>query len=153
MTPQTLFQTASTAWLVCALIALVFEFMTGTLYLLVFSIALAGGGIAALLGLGDTSQFVAASVCGAIALAAVTAWKRRAPRNDPPVDDPDLGQTVRVVRMTGAHDARVFFRGAEWDARLLDDTLVPGESGIIVGRDGNQLHIASTTRGNRQEWN
>jgi membrane protein implicated in regulation of membrane protease activity len=144
MTTETLLHSASTVWLVCALIALAFEFTTGTLYLLVFSIALAGGGLAALPGLPLEAQYLAASVSGLVALVAVTAWKRRNRRETPAMADADIGQTVHILQMTGAHTARVHFRGTEWDARLLDDALVPGESGIIVGRDGNQLLVSST---------
>ena len=144
MTTEILLHTSSTIWLICALIALAFEFITGTLYLLVFSIALAGGGLVALQGQPAAAQFLAASLSGLIALAAVTVWKRRAAKTPPPVVDGDIGQTVDILRKTGAHTARVHFRGTEWDALLLDDGLEPGEHGIIVGRDGNQLHVTST---------
>ncbi|MBV8048861.1 MAG: NfeD family protein [Paludibacterium sp.] len=145
MSLHTLLDTAAIPWLVCALIALGTEFMTGTLYLLVFAIALAGGGVAALFAAEQLSQFLAASLAGIVAFAAVLAWKRR----QPPVrrhaqDDPDLGQEVRVVSVQAADPslARVFYRGAQWDARLIDPAPSEGQMGFIVGRDGNLLHVS-----------
>lgn len=142
MTTYTLLYSLPTAWLVCALLALGLEFVSGTLYLLVFSIALAGGGFAALAGLALPLQFVAASACGLAALAGVTRWKRRA-APPAPVADPDIGQTVLILKPTGPDTVRVHFRGTEWDARLLDGPPVPGAHARIVGRDGNLLHIVS----------
>ena len=142
---STLFYTAAAPWLVCALITLGAEFLTGTLYLLVFAIALAGGGIAALLAIALPGQFVAASIVGIIAFFAVSSWKRRQPKvRQVAVDDPDMGQQVSVVSIqTGdATLARVFYRGAQWDARLIDPVPAVGQTAYIVGRDGNVLHVS-----------
>lgn len=138
--------TTSTLWFVCALIALGTEFLTGTLYLLVFAVALAGGGIAALQGTTNTNQFLAASLAGLVALAAVTAWKRRRPPRAPQTqDDPDIGQSVSVLTIdhNDPNQARVFYRGAQWDARLIAPLPAAGHPAIIVGRDGNLLHVSA----------
>ncbi|WP_215782330.1 MULTISPECIES: NfeD family protein [unclassified Paludibacterium] len=145
MSLQTLLDTHATFWLVGALIALGVEFMTGTLYLLVFAIALTGGGIAALYAWQPIPQFFIASVAGLLALFAVSAWKRRQPPAPPrPVDDPDIGQPVRVLhlRPEDAQRARVLYRGAEWDALLLAPYPAAGQTAFIVGRDGNLLHVS-----------
>jgi membrane protein implicated in regulation of membrane protease activity len=141
----------STIWLVCALIALGAEFMSGTFYLLVVAIALSGGGLAAWLALDIPEQFLCASTAGIIAFALVTRWKRhnqastRSARN---ANDPDLGQEVRVLRSTAPGLVRVFYRGAEWDAQVIGSTPQAGQMAIIVARDGNLLKISLTPAGN-----
>ncbi|MBI3146769.1 MAG: hypothetical protein HYZ18_16240, partial [Pseudogulbenkiania sp.] len=51
-------------WFVCAVGALIAEFLTGTFYLLVVALALAGGGLAALSGLGAVAELAVASLTG-----------------------------------------------------------------------------------------
>jgi membrane protein implicated in regulation of membrane protease activity len=127
-----------------ALVALGLEFMTGTLYLLVVALALTGGGLAAWFALGITGQFIVATGSGALAYAVVGRWKRRMlTPGSPQADDPDIGQEVRLLHFTDQGFARVFYRGAEWDAQMLDPKLEVGKLAYIVGRDGNLLKISS----------
>jgi membrane protein implicated in regulation of membrane protease activity len=132
-------------WLVTALIALGIEFLTGTLYLLVVSLALAGGGLCAWLGASGSLQFIAASLCGVVAYLIVSRWKRRVmqPTNHQ-ADNPDLGQEVRIERITAPGLARVFYRGTEWDARFDGTAPEIGAQAIITGHDGNHLTISSS---------
>ncbi|TDR72986.1 NfeD family protein [Paludibacterium purpuratum] len=142
---NTLLDAAATPWLVLALIALATEFLTGTLYLLVFAIALAAGGIDALFSPSRSTPFLAASLAGVIAFAAVSAWKRRQPKpRDRTQDDPDIGQSVRILSIDPADpaSARVSYRGAAWDAHLVQPTPTAGQIGQIVSRDGNLLYVS-----------
>ena len=147
MTLPTLFDTPLAIWLTCALIALGIEFMTGTLYLLVISIALAAGGISAALQQNTTIPVLIASLVGLIALFLVFQWKRRhAACSSARQDDADIGQTVQVLSIH-PHDparARVFYRGTQWDARLTGTACQPGQTCTIVSRDGNELTISSS---------
>ena len=139
----------TTFWFICALLALIAEFLSGTFYLLVIAIAMAGGGLAALLEIGTNGQWTIASLTGIIGVFMVSAWKRRHEHRLAPRDsDPDFGQPVRIVRLTGPQQARVHYRGTEWDAQL-DADLQPGDQGFIAGRDGNQLKISSKQPGKR----
>lgn len=136
-----------TLWFVCSVIALIAEFLSGTFYLLVVSLALAGGGLVALGGLGTSAELTAASLTGIIGLWLVTRWKKRHASPRQPRRDPDFGQPVRIVSRTANGLARVHYRGTEWDAELLDKTLASGQTGYIAGSDGGRLKISSTPPG------
>ena len=136
-----------TLWFVSAVIALIAEFVTGTFYLLVVALALAGGGLAALSGLGAVAELTAASLTGVIGLWLVTRWKKRHANPRQARREPDFGQPVRIVSITGNGLARVHYRGTEWDAELLDPALASGQTGYIAGSDGSRLKISSTPPG------
>ena len=102
-------------WFLLALVLLGLEMVTGTFYMLVVAIAMVVGGLAALLGLSMAWQLLlcaAAVVAGTIML---RRWK-----NTQSVEAPnaslDIGQPVRVIKWHDNGSARVFYRGAEWDA-------------------------------------
>lgn len=134
---------AVSLWLICALAALIAEFLTGTFYLLAVAIAIACGALAAWLGFGLIPQLMVASVCGVIGVGALARYKRRLQRPQPPAD-PDLGQSVHIDSLPRPGFARVHYRGAQWDAKLLDPELQPGADAYIVGKDGNLLKISAT---------
>lgn len=143
-------QAPTTLWLVSALIALGIEFMTGTLYLLVVAIALAGGGLAAWFNLSDTTQYIIASLSGLLAYIVVSRWKSRIsfiPNHQ--ADHPDQGQEVRILRITAPGYARVFYRGTEWDAHFEGAAPQVGDVAMITGHDGNHLIISPITAGNQ----
>lgn len=105
-------------WFILALVLLGLEMTSGTFYLLVLSIALAVGGLAALLGLSLPLQLVASALT---AIAGIVMLRRRkggkaAERVDQSLD---IGQTVRVVSWGEHGKARVHYRGTEWDAELV----------------------------------
>ncbi|HJU49416.1 MAG TPA: NfeD family protein [Pseudogulbenkiania sp.] len=137
----------STFWFSCAVAALIAEFVTGTFYLLVVSLALVGGGLAALSGLSTVTELATASLTGVIGLWLVTRWKKRHANLRQPRRDPDFGQPVRIVSLADNGLARVHYRGTEWDAELLDKSLASGQTGYIVGSDGGRLKISSTPPG------
>jgi membrane protein implicated in regulation of membrane protease activity len=102
-------------WFLLALILVGLEMVTGTFYLLMVGIAMAVGGLAALLGMSIAWQLVlgaATVVAGTITL---RRWKStHAPES--PNASLDIGQPVRVIKWHDNGTARVFYRGAEWDA-------------------------------------
>ncbi|MDN0081566.1 hypothetical protein QU487_02170 [Crenobacter sp. SG2305] len=137
---------APTAWFVGALIALILEFLSGSFYLLVVAIALAGGGLSALLGGEPAYSLLASSLIGLVGFAILIRYRRRLkPRRvDPTIDDPDLYQQVTILHLDAEGRGRGFYRGAEWDIQLdAATTLSPTpEHGYIVGRDGNRLILS-----------
>ncbi len=101
-------------WFVLAVVLLGIEMATVTFYFLVLSAAAALGGIVALAGLGAVPQF---SLSGLLAVAGTLVlrhWRKgRRPAQDIGLD---VGQAVKVVAWNPDGTARVFYRGAEWDA-------------------------------------
>lgn len=132
----------TTAWLILALLALIAEFFTGALYLLVVSIAMVSMAAVAWLDQVLLTQALIGSVIALVGVVLVWRYRRRLPAADPTHNDPDLGQTVEVLQVLDNGIGRIRYRGAEWDAQLLDPQLQPGRRGIIVGRDGNRLKIS-----------
>ena len=104
-------------WFLLALILLGLEMATGTFYLLVISIAMAAGGVVALLGLAMPGQLAIAALAG---VAGIVLLRRRKEggSGDAGSQSLDEGQPVKVLTWRDNGTARVFYRGAEWDAEL-----------------------------------
>jgi membrane protein implicated in regulation of membrane protease activity len=104
-------------WFLLALILLGLEMATGTFYLLVISIAMAAGGVVALLGMAMPGQLAIAALAG---VAGIVLLRRRkvGSSGDAGSQSLDDGQPVKVLTWREDGTARVFYRGAEWDAEL-----------------------------------
>lgn len=102
-------------WFLLALVLLGLEMVTGTFYLLVVSIAMAVGGLAALLGVSLAWQL---TLCALAVIAGTILLRRRknVRANEMVGASLDVGQPVQAVRWQENGSARVFYRGAEWDA-------------------------------------
>jgi membrane protein implicated in regulation of membrane protease activity len=129
-------------WIATGLLVLA-ELATGTFYLLMLAVGLAGAAAAAHAGLALTGQLLTAALVGG---AAVIAWhlqRRRQPA--PPAVAAnrdvllDVGERVHVAHWGSDGRARVHYRGAAWAARWVGDG--PPEAGDLVIRalDGNEL--------------
>lgn len=102
-------------WFLLALVLLGVEMATGTFYLLVVSVAMTVGGAAALLGFGLPIQLVIAALAGVLGI--VILRRCHAGQSaDVTNQSFDIGQTVRILSWNEDGAARVFYRGAEWDA-------------------------------------
>ncbi len=102
-------------WFLLALGMLMVEMATGTFYMLVLSIALAVGGLAALLGLNESLQLMLSAAAGITGII----FMRRAKAAHPAAasgQNFDIGQPVHGIAWREDGTARVHFRGAEWDA-------------------------------------
>ncbi len=102
-------------WFVLALVMLGLEMATGTFYMLVLALALGAGGVAALLGVSVPWQLASSAVVGIIGTLLVSRMRSvggRAAVNQ----SLDIGQYVKVITWREDGSARVFYRGAEWDA-------------------------------------
>jgi membrane protein implicated in regulation of membrane protease activity len=134
------------AWFVLAFGLLIAELVTGTFYLLILSIALAGAGVAHLLGAGLAVQLLVAAAIGF----GGSLWLRRSrssrsSRREPAdsLQHMDVGQVVRVDQWSEARTARASYRGALWDVELAPgEQAAPGDF-VIREIQGNRLIVAA----------
>lgn len=132
-------------WLSLALAALIGEFLSGTFYLLIVSLAFGVTALATFLGADLALQLVVASLSAVSGVVLLRRYRKRiSPKIQAQVNDPDLGQRVEVRHIGTDRQARVQYRGTTWDAELLDPSLVEGQHAYIVGRDGNRLIVDTT---------
>lgn len=104
-------------WFLLALVLVGLEIASGTFYLLVIAVALAVGGTTALLGVVPVWQFVFSAVTGVAGTIMLRRWKSNRSSSTPDVGL-DIGLPVKVLKWNDDGTARVFYRGAEWDAEL-----------------------------------
>jgi membrane protein implicated in regulation of membrane protease activity len=117
-------------WFLLALILLGLEMATGTFYLLALAIAMAVGGISALLTLSLVWQLLLCALTMIICTQILRRWK--ASRiNESENTSFDIGQPVKIVSWHENATARVLYRGAEWDAEL-DAADVPRDGVFII---------------------
>ena len=93
------------------------------------AIALAVGGLAALLGTGTVWQLVLSALTGITGTVILRRWKSTQAKEAPNASL-DIGQPVRVIKWKDNGTARVFYRGAEWDAKVQEegsDAKVPAQ--------------------------
>lgn len=125
-------------WFVLGLVLLGAELATGTFYLLVMSVAFGAAGLAAWGGMGLPAQFSVAAfvgVTGTLILRKIRSGKNRTAA-EPSLD---AGQTVKLLAWREDGTARVYYRGAEWDAEP-ESPHVPRDGTLYI-RDvrGNKL--------------
>jgi membrane protein implicated in regulation of membrane protease activity len=117
-------------WFVLALVLVGLEMATGTFYLLVVAIAMAVGGMAALLGGGMVWQLVLGAITGVAGTIILRRWKSTL-AVEMPNASLDIGQPVRVITWNDNGSARVFYRGAEWDAEA-ESSATPHDSSLYI---------------------
>ncbi|CAO3918469.1 NfeD family protein [Achromobacter mucicolens] len=130
-------------WLGLAALALIGELATGTFYLLLVALGLASGGIAAWLNAGLQWELVACGVVlllGLLVLRKTRVLKKREVNSARNADvNLDIGQTVVVEAWSDSGAARVWYRGAHWQAELAKGHAAhPGEH-IITELRGSIL--------------
>ncbi len=103
-------------WFVLGLAVLGLELATGTFYMLVMSIAFGAGGLAALAGLAQPLQITVAAVVGVVGTLMLQRYRITAKGRQAPERSLDAGHTVKVLAWREDGTARVYYRGAEWDA-------------------------------------
>jgi membrane protein implicated in regulation of membrane protease activity len=130
----------STTWWIVAGVLVAAELGTGTFYLLMLAIGAVAGAGAAHLGLGTTSQVVAAAVVGAGATAAWHFFGRPRHRTHTEANrdvNLDVGERVHVAAWNDDGTARVPYPGAAWNVR---------HAGPHAPRPG--LHVIAEVRHN-----
>jgi membrane protein implicated in regulation of membrane protease activity len=128
-------------WWIAAAILIGAELVTGTFYLLAVGIAVALGGVAALLGAGMPVQFAVAGVLGVVLTVAAHRW-RLAHATPPAQPSLDVGQAVHVQTWNPDGTARVAYRGSNWDADLAAPDVPRGETMYIVATRGSVLVLS-----------
>lgn len=126
----------TTLWLALAGVLVVIELLTGTFFLLVWALGAVAGAAAAWVGGGLAVQLIAAALIGA---GGSLLLQRRRTRAGPPVDPAanpdvhlDLGSSVQVNGWGADRRARVLYRGAQWDAALVQGANAgPGPHRIV----------------------
>jgi membrane protein implicated in regulation of membrane protease activity len=133
-------------WWVAAIVLVIAELFTGSLYLLAVALGALAGGIAAWTG---TAVWLQALVCSAVTLGGIAfvRYKRALEPQPPPYrENPDLildvGNEVFVEKWEANGSARVSHRGTDWDARI--DSSGSGQSltsgwHVIKAIDNNSL--------------
>ncbi|MDR3412136.1 MAG: NfeD family protein [Formivibrio sp.] len=107
----------ATLWLILALVLAGLEMLSGTFYLLALAIGLACGALTAWLTLPIPVQTSVAAVVSVIAAILLRRWKTK---NIPQSAETslDIGQRVRIIEWQTKTQARVQYRGTQWDAEL-----------------------------------
>lgn len=117
-------------WFGVAALFLLFEMVTGTFYLLLIALGLVASGTAAYAGLSLVWQIISGLVISLIGLALVHRYRQSKghveTQSDPDVVQ-DVGQRVIVEAWDENGQARVFYRGAKWSARI--DSNQPAQPG------------------------
>lgn len=130
-------------WLGLAALALIGELATGTFYLLLVALGLAAGGIAAWLLAGLEWQLVACGVVlllGLLVLRKTRVLKKREVNAARNADvNLDIGQTVNVEAWSDNGTARVWYRGAHWQAELAAGEPARGGEHVIIELRGTRL--------------
>jgi membrane protein implicated in regulation of membrane protease activity len=108
----------SSIWWVLALVVVIAELMTGTFYLLMVSVGLIAGALAAHLGVTLNAQIILAALVGGGATLAWHLYKIKQPgaaraEANPDVNQ-DVGATVTVEAWRADGSATVKYRGAQW---------------------------------------
>ena len=130
-------------WLGLAALALIGELATGTFYLLLVALGLAAGGIAAWLNAGLEWELVACGVVlllGLLVLRKTRVLKKREVNSARNADvNLDIGQTVMVEAWSDNRAARVWYRGAHWQAELAKGCAPQAGEHIITELRGSIL--------------
>ncbi len=130
-------------WWAAAIVLVIAEIMTGSLYLLTVALGAAAGGIASWIGQPVWVQLLTASVFTLIGAFYVQRRHQSAPHikssHNPDVIL-DVGSRVQISNWGADNRARVQYRGSEWDALLVGAAPSPGWF-VISSIEGNCLHV------------
>jgi membrane protein implicated in regulation of membrane protease activity len=129
-------------WWIAAAALIAVELLTGTFYLLVVGLAVACGGLAALLGVPAPLQWLIAGVLGLIGTVWLQRWKRSLMARTPPQAPLDIGAQVHVLSWGPDRTARVSYRGSSWDAELASADTPQAETMYITAMRGSVLILA-----------
>jgi membrane protein implicated in regulation of membrane protease activity len=130
-------------WFLLALILVGLEMATGTFYLLIVAIAMAIGGAFALLGIAFSAQLALAALAGIAGIVLLRRWKGGHISNAT-ILSLDTGQPVEVLIWRDDGTARVFYRGAEWNAEL--EAQDGGHDGVFYIKDMRGSVLILTNR-------
>ena len=131
-------------WILTAIALVIVELLSGTFYLLVLGIAAGAGAALAYFGFpfGAQAGFATAIAVGGVAF--VHHFHARNVKGGGAINAIDVGQRVTLESWVNESQglARVQYRGALWDAKVIGDR-GDGKVFYIRAVDGSTLHIAA----------
>ncbi len=128
-------------WWIAAAVLIGAELVTYTFYLMAIGVAVALGGVAAVLGANVETQWAVAAVLGLVLTLFAHRWRMTHAR--PAMQTPaDVGRSVHVRHWNADGTARVDYRGTQWTAILATPQTPRAESMVIVGMRGSNLVVA-----------
>jgi membrane protein implicated in regulation of membrane protease activity len=144
---------SATVWWVLAGLLVAAELLTGTFYLLMVALGLAGAAVAAHLGFAFTPQLLTAALVGGGATALWHWHRAKQPRSAPAHLNRDvnldIGERVKVTAWEADGTTRVSYRGSMWSARLAPGSDQASGDYTVTAVEGNHLVLtaqAVTTR-------
>jgi membrane protein implicated in regulation of membrane protease activity len=140
---------AATVWWMLAGLLVAAEMLTGTFYLLMVALGMAGAAVAAHTGLAFTPQLLTASLVGGGATA-MWHWRRaKKPRSAPAHMNRDvnldIGERVHVDAWEPDGTARVQYRGSQWIAQRAPGSDDAAGTYVVIAVEGNHLVLANQT--------
>jgi membrane protein implicated in regulation of membrane protease activity len=132
-------------WWLAAGALVVAELLSGTFYLLMFSLGAVAAAVAAMMGAELSIQLACAALVGGGATA-IWHWKRaQKPRSLPAAENRDvnidIGQQIHIAEWAEDRTARVNYRGAPWTARLSEGSSAHPGTYRICAVEGNWLVV------------
>lgn len=132
-------------WAIAGIGLIIVEMLSGTLILLVLGVAAFAGAAAGWFGYSFWVQSLAAAALAAIGMIVLSNVKKKSAGAKP--DAPlDIGHTVMLDSWVSEPDgiAKVRYRNATWDAKVVGSRTPGGTVFYICAMDGSTLHISST---------
>jgi len=126
-------------WWIATAILVGAEMITGTFFLLVVAAACLAGGAVAYAGGSFALQLIAAAIIEVAGTLWLIQWKRKHRAVPKLTANLDVGQRVRVQEWRDDGTARVFYRGAQWDAVVESEATPRREQMVIVDVRGSRL--------------
>ncbi len=132
-------------WFGLAALALIGETFSGTFYLLLVAVAFVIAGVASALGLSFAPQLLicaAIIVVGALVLRRTGVLKSRGDSSTNPDVNLDIGQVVTIDAWDADGTARVWYRGAHWQAVMASGSAQQAGTHRIVAVRGSLLVVS-----------
>ncbi len=131
-------------WAIAGIGLIIVEMLSGTLVLLVLGVAAFAGATAGWLGFSFWVQALAAAALAAIGMIVLSGMKKHsaADKKEAPLD---IGHTVILDSWVSEADgiAKVRYRNATWDAKVVGSHTPGGTVFYICAMDGSTLHVSS----------
>ncbi|MEC5161908.1 membrane protein implicated in regulation of membrane protease activity [Janthinobacterium sp. CG_S6] len=132
------------SWFLVAGVVVILELFTGTFYLLMIAIGIAAGALVALAGPGMPVQTLVAAAVGVLATLLLRRSKYGKPATSEAGRDAnvnmDVGQRIDVAHWVDG-EARVMYRGAQWDVQLAPGANPEAGNYIIQEVRGSRLIV------------
>ncbi|MEI7515434.1 MAG: NfeD family protein [Betaproteobacteria bacterium] len=141
----------STLWWLATGVAVAAELVSGTFYLLMLALGMAGAALAASVGAPAQTQMLVAAGVGGGAVALWHQYKRRRPREPSAQANPDvhmdIGEAVTIAAWAADGTAHVHYRGADWTAVHRPGVVPAPGAHRVVELAGSRLVVEKSSFG------